>query len=343
MAWNISHTNNSLYTSDNHCTIQTIYLVYLPVVIVLGSISNIVTIFVFRQRKLKTLSVSFYIYIYAIVNMLNLYLIYGIEWMSCVANVRSPEILADWMCCVYQFMYRMVAYSAIWILVLAMLDRYIAVHHPKRAVTMCQMFMAKLAVVIVFVLLLAVSVHSMWSYELIDTGCEPVFNDLHATIWRWTSATCYVFIPLMMLFVTNFVMIFDKCVYRHRPVSPGGTRDTSPVDLTNTVLALSCTYTMFTTPATVVNILNVIDIDHDANFRIQLSEISNLIPCLNPIIVVFVCMIFSRTFRTELIDSVCHMWSANRAAPEVNLVTMTKHTATDTRDLDLDECYGTLL
>ncbi|OWF48137.1 G-protein coupled receptor 183 [Mizuhopecten yessoensis] len=285
-----------------HCKMQEEVLIsFIPIIILIGTISNVLCILVFRRKKLRNQSIGFYLIAYAVINLMNLYLSYGMSWLSLVADMTHFENYTDWGCRIWEFVYRIVAYSGIWILVSALVDRYISICHPSIAERMCQVFMAKIALVLVFTGICVISVHAMWSYELMRGTCVPIQEDLLSVIWRWMSASCYVFIPLFTLLLLNLATTIEMCSLSRRRTSR------VPTDLTYTVLVLSSVYLLLAVPATVVNIIdNSISVRHYDNDTLMYNLgigrfISDLLSCLNPVIMFFICVLFSKTFRAEFL------------------------------------------
>lgn len=290
------------------CTLydlQNSFLLYvLPILIVVGTIGNVLTIIVIKRTKLCEFSVGFYLYVYAIDNLLTIYVVYGLTWLSHVAEIPEVENVSDGICRLWSFIYRMIMHSGVWFVTAALIDRYISVAHPDKALGMCQVFMSKIAVLIILIGMVVISVHGMWSYELNYHGmCFPTEDDLHYKIWRWTSAMCYTFIPMVVLFVLSVLIVCGMCT-RHQ--NPRVTmRDTDPSDLLTLVLSLAIIFLVLSLPATIVNIVItnltkdfLMDGVYMNRFHI-VQHITNGLTCGNPVVLFFVCVMFSPSFRQE--------------------------------------------
>lgn len=274
-----------------------------PILIILGSIGNILTILVMRRPPFCHYSISFYIAAYAFTSLLTLYLFLGSEWVAFIAKVKTIDNQSDWLCRLWQFISRAITYSSIWFVVAMTIDRYIIIWQSKHVPSMCTIFMAKFVAVIIMVGLVVISIHAMWLYELMGQ-CYFFHNeDLHAVIWPWMSASFYSFIPLTLIFIFDVLILTGLCLKR-----PAKSRHNEqlPMVLTYTTLVLSMVYFIFVIPPTVINVVDSTFPPswlHDRKFRIQLAKariISHFIATGNTVTIFYICLFFSRTFRTEL-------------------------------------------
>ncbi|OWF41796.1 hypothetical protein KP79_PYT18039 [Mizuhopecten yessoensis] len=308
------------------CTLhdlQSSFILYiLPTLVVIGTIGNILTVIVIKKTKLCEFSVGFYLYVYAIDNLLTLFVAYGLAWLSHIADIPEVENLSDWICRLWSFLYRMVMHSGIWFVTAALIDRYISVTHPDKAMAMCQVFMSKIAVLIILIGMVVISVHGMWTYELNYSGvCHPNLDDLHYKIWRWTSALCYTFVPMCILFVLSLMLLCGMCT-RHQ--NPRVTmRDTDPSDLVTLVLSLAIIFLVLSLPATIVNIVYtnlsreyLQDYEYMNKFGI-VQHVTNGLTCGNPVVLFFVCVFFSPSFRQE-IKHLCLRWRKSTRSTAAN-------------------------
>lgn len=287
-----------------------IHLYVPPVLIFIGTFGNVLVLLTLRQRNLNRLSVCVYFAAYAIGNLLMLYLTIGTEWMSHILEKPSITSLADWICRLWQFLEKVITFAGIWFVVAMTIDRHISIWHPEKADAMCTKFMAKFAVISIIVGLVVISIHAMWIYELMPTGCYMLYmpNDLHVLIWPWLSASCYSFIPMTLLFLFDIILLLGICL-KH-PLKQRQNHDNTPVDITYLTLALSMLFFLLSAPATVINIVdyNIPPAwvkDSDLMFQLNIARlIGQLMLLLNPGIFFFVCMIVSSTMRREMFNMI---------------------------------------
>lgn len=299
--------------------LEILFQVYLPpVLIVLGTVGNCLTIFVMRRKNLCQCSISFYITAFACCSLVMLYLFLGTEWISKIFNQKSVDEKADWLCPVWQFISRVISYSGIWFVVAMMIDRYIVIWHPKQFSTLCTLFMAKFVAIIIFVGLVVISIHAMWTFELMDNGCYTYHpeNDVHSVIWTWVAASFYSYIPLALIFIFNVLIFTGICL--KRPFKSHQTQDHHSLLFTYTTLATSMFYFLLVMPATIINIVEHTyppSWQQDKELVTQLAKANltaHYMAWLNMTIIFFMCFFFSRTFRVELWDMLCSLCCRHR-------------------------------
>ncbi|KAK3085737.1 hypothetical protein FSP39_008014 [Pinctada imbricata] len=297
--------------------LDNIFQIYIPpVMIVLGSIGNLLTLAVMKRKSFQNASIGFYLIAYAISCLLTLYLLLGSEWLTKILKVKGIDERADWMCRLWQFIVRVFSYSGIWFVVAMLIDRYIVIWHPKRANALSSKFMAKFVVVIIFVGLVVISIHAMWTYELMpNSGCYMFHreDDIHAMIWPWVSAGFYSYIPLMLVFVFNVLILTGLCL--KRPWKMHQSQENTSLLLSYTTIGLSMLYFILVLPATVMNIVNITYPPswlQNQELMVQIHKAmyaTHYMAWLNTTILFHVCIVFSRTFRKEfwemLTSSLC--------------------------------------
>lgn len=275
------------------------YAFILPVFIVMGIIGNSITLCVFRRDRMRKMSVCFYLSAYALDNILTTLVTSFMEWIHMV--VATPHIThwTDWGCKLWQFSIRVVIYAGAWIIVAMTADRFLSLWYPKKSVTVCTVFWAKFAVSLILIGLVFVSVHAMWTYEVITEGCFPAQGDLHAQIWPWLSGGCYSFLPLALIFLLDNLLLVKMCMKRN-----------CPPDFTFTVFSLSLLFALLATPATVINVVdfslsrNALE---DSEFMKTLDTVRivcQLFAFLNPSGLFWVCLAVSKKFRAELCEMI---------------------------------------
>ncbi|XP_061166494.1 G-protein coupled receptor 183-like [Saccostrea echinata] len=300
--------------------LELLFQVYLPpVLIILGTVSNCLTIFIMKRKNIRQCSISFYITAYACSSLLMLYLFLGTEWITKIFNQKSLDEKADWLCRVWQFISRVISYSGIWFVVAMMIDRFVVIWHPKQFSSLCTIFMAKFVAIIIFVGLVVISIHAMWTFELMhNSGCYPYHreNDIHSLIWPWVAASFYSYIPLALIFIFNVLIFTGICL--KRPFKAHQTREHHSLLFTYTTLGTSMFYFLLVMPATIINVVDMTYPPswlHDYELMIQLTKArftAHYMAWLNTTIIFFMCLFFSRTFRLELWDMLCSVCCRHR-------------------------------
>ena len=287
--------------------IVALYIV--PVLVVIGTVGNGLILVTVRQRNLSNWSICFYLAAYAVVNIFILIPIIGLEWVCKVTETKYLTELTDWTCKLWQFVMNVVVYSGIWFVFAMLVDQYIAIWLPLKAPSMCNIFMAKFATIIIAVGLVVISIHTIWTYELFNNGCyinnSP--DDLLTLIWPWVTLSSCVIIPLTLIVL--FLILVVSGVLTKSTWKKSSSNYQVPIDITFMVIALSVFFVIFMTPATVLNIINKNMPnswlhDQETYYKFQLAAtIGELLSRMNPTFSFCMCFAFSSTFRQELVET----------------------------------------
>ena len=316
---NYTNINSTDMFCGTICRLQNdLYKYILPVIVVTGSIGNTATLLVFRKGKFGKMSVGVYMYAYSVINLVNLFLIFGQSWVADTFELESIGNLSEWTCKVWNFLYRVMTYSCVWFIVALTVDRYICVCHSLDAKRLCTVFLANITVVFILVGLIFVSVHAMWSHANLDGKCTIYpYDDLHITIWRWVSMSSYCFIPFIALFLLDARLII--AIWRKRKKLMKSQRSYT---FTSATLAISVMYLLLNLPATITNIMEY----SEGSSRLSMERaISDFLSCGNPTIFFFMCLIFSKTFRSELVLLLRKKAKTRNVSNDINLPNINKY------------------
>ncbi|XP_052817807.1 probable G-protein coupled receptor 139 [Mya arenaria] len=297
---------------------KVIELYVVPILVVTGAIGNCLILLTVRQRNMRNWSICFYLAAYAVGNIIILVPMVGAEWLCHVTSTVYITKLTDWTCKLWQFIMGVTIYSGIWFVFAMLVDQYIAIWLPYKAQSLCTIFMAKFAIVIIIIGLTVVSVHAIWTYELFQNGCYILHtpNDLLTLVWPWVSLSFYCIIPLVLIFI--FIALVLYGTFTKTTWKKSASNYQVPMDITVMTIALSIFYVIFVTPATVINIIKINLPNswlHDEEFYRNLVTIvvvvGDLLTYLNPTLAFVICFAFSSTFRLELKEKIRCMCCEN--------------------------------
>ena len=280
----------------------------IPVLVLLGTLGNTLILVTTRQRNLSNWSICFYLAAYAIGNILILVPMSGLEWVCKMADWKYITHMSDWTCKLWQFLMHVIIYSGIWFVVAMLIDQFIALWLPLKAMSMCTVFMAKFATIMIIVGLIVISIHAIWTYELFPSGCyinhQP--NDILTTVWPWVSLGFYFVLPLLLILF--FILVLFIAVFRKNEWKKSSSNYQVPTDVTLMTIALAMLYVLFAAPATVIQVIHMNLPNawlHDAAFMHSFAiahDICSFVVHLNPALSCLICITFSSTFRNELRD-----------------------------------------
>ncbi|KAK2180351.1 hypothetical protein NP493_447g05034 [Ridgeia piscesae] len=269
-----------------------------PTFIIAGSIGNMtVAAILYRHQLTWQHSICFYMFVYALLNTLVLNLAFGLNWLPFVVRVRHVMEIADWMCRVYQLIFRIITYFPAWIIVAMMVDRVVSPSSSLRHV--CTIFVAELVTVFIFIGLVAISIHAMWMYELMNGECyilEP--PNFMTIVWPWIAATFYSYIPFVALLTLNVLL----CLRWHHIVVSYSVKQHQ---FTRATLLVSVSYILCNFPILLVNFIDRAQPSwlhawHNFVRFLVVHEVCQLIGCLHHAITFVIYFSTMSLFRCSL-------------------------------------------
>lgn len=189
-------------------------LILPPILILMATCGNVTGLLVVNGSvRLNQISASIYLRVYFVVSTLVLFLGTGQTWICVLTG--SPFIwnATDYACRLWEFGSGVIFYYPIWLLVAFATDRWLLVSRSRHAYLVDSVFAAKVVCLAILSGLVTVSVHAMWTFELLphgQCGITADSDDLHSVIWPWISVTMYSFLPLALLFVYSVRLLLLK-------------------------------------------------------------------------------------------------------------------------------------
>lgn len=222
-------TNSNMYSYEmilmdyKEYRINKCLLLYMPpIILVIGIFGNIFAFIILRQ-SMSRISTYFYLAILALADLI--VLIFGLLrlWVKELTDVDLRD-QSEWTCKVIITVLYTCSIFSVWLIVAVTVERYIAVCHPLQASILCSVQRAKAVTIVIFVVLLAIHSHFLWtvglSYTVFNTSsvatCEglPQFSVLVHTVWPWVDSVLYSLLPSLILFILNCLIIRQVYVAR---------------------------------------------------------------------------------------------------------------------------------
>ena len=152
---------------------QTIYWIrigYTPVLVVLGTVANIITSIATMRSVLRKLSSSHYLCAISLVNSLYLIMLL-LKWLTELGyNVYHRPImcqLTDMLCNISSFL-------SIWITVALCVDRYIAISWPPESPKMCTVIRARIVITLMVVISLIIYLNTSLTVGVVESSRGPL-------------------------------------------------------------------------------------------------------------------------------------------------------------------------
>ena len=182
-----------------------------PVVILAGTVGNIMTFMVLIRRRMRRTPVYFYLAMLACADTSVLYLSGFKTWLRVMTGIEILH-LSDSMCkiCMFCFL-QSLHLSALFIVAITM-DRFLTLWFPFNETSLCVIRKAKIMSLIFFVALLLYNVHVFWTIGLQEIDgykmCNPLReNTFMCNIFPWLKLSLYTLVPFFIVFALNCATI----------------------------------------------------------------------------------------------------------------------------------------
>lgn len=230
---NENSTNAEVFIEQK---IENVLMKYvLPIVILVGTIGNVLSFVVLLRSRMRSTSVYFYLMVLAAADTMVLYVSAFKTWIFLLTGFELLNASNE-ACKIVFFLLLVSFHLAAWIIVLITLDRFIAVWFPLKATTMCVLSRARAATIILILTVFVYQLHVFWTFELqwhrqtqrmrcMPTKGHQHFNQLPFNILKVVT---YSFLPFLIIMVLNVAIIVRL---RKTPIAlihgGGGGHDTS--------------------------------------------------------------------------------------------------------------------
>jgi hypothetical protein len=184
-----------------------------PVIILIGTVCNILTFIVMRRKKMRHQSTYFYMAVLAIAD--EMVLIVGcLNFWVYLYTGKNVVLLSNVACKIVCVLLYGTFHFSVWTVVIMTIERFIAVALPLQASHLCTVKRAKMAIVMLALIILLVNVHFLFTHALVERhnemGCQTTtdaYEMFMHKIWPWIDASVYSFIPLTLLIIFNILII----------------------------------------------------------------------------------------------------------------------------------------
>jgi hypothetical protein len=305
MYHNYSNESNFTFILDHvhpsHPVSEFIYNYICPIFVPIGIICNLLTFIVLLRPPINNISVSVYLKAYSLAAMLTWTLLIKLNWVLDKAELRHFSRMSQISCRIWSFLTCIVTFSGFWFITGAAVDRVFILWTPKRAQCLCTVFMAKNAVVFIMIGLTAVSIHSLWMYDMSpNQDCYFVRDEYFNQLWLWTSGFLLGCLPLILLFTFGNLMIIRFCLKHHGRQIPDISKN--EMDVTYTVMIISITVFTCAMPSNILHFMHIIDMEN-GNRLTLLMEFASYISWICYLCVFFVLITRCNVFRDSLKDA----------------------------------------
>jgi hypothetical protein len=248
--------------------LREIEVCYSLTLIVLGSIGNVISVFVFFTTKLKKLSSSLYLAALAISDT-GFLIALLITWLN---SFGVPLFKTSGMCEIDIYLTYVCSFLSAWLVVAFTVERFVAVRHPLRRTSMCTVARAKIVLVSLTTLALILYVPCFWLTR-IETHEDPAVCSLNpefmvlATVINHVDFILTFILPFLVIATLNAwisFMVWQSARIRralmHMPHSAGIPQRpvrslSSPAKVTKMLLAVSSAFLCLNLPSYVLRVM----------------------------------------------------------------------------------------
>ena len=292
-----------------------------PIIIIFGSIGNIISIFVFSQKDLRSKSTSVLLIALGIVDTILLNAGLLPLWISEVIDIDIITLTAVG-CKLHLFFAFTPIYCSAWILVAITIERLFAVVSPIRSREIFSHRRAVYLVIIIIVCIGVLNVHFLWTHSLYDFDGEIIcsFMDeyivFYENVFFYLDAVIASYIPFMIMLVCNIaiISIVFKANKKRESMSTFSKETPGRMGQMTTILLL-LNFTFLFTTSPVVIVTSFFDVlfwsgkDPDMESFYLAHNVTALLSYLNSSLNFVLYCLSGEKFRSDLsniMSKICH-------------------------------------
>lgn len=326
----MSGVNLTVYKEDHIG--KAINLYYPPILIIVGTIGNILSFIVYVKPKYRGRTSPTYIAVMSVLDTIMLFL--GLLQYWILFNF-APKSLTDAHCKGMFFVVNFFGNFSHWLIVLFTIDRFLAVCLPVQSVSLRTMHRAKISLVVLGLTAFVKNLHYLWTTDFFfnaNTGTAACAFGLR-TKTKWVSAyqtfevTISSILPFIMILVLNTLIIreirtrrkiFIAAFQKNNTLCSTATMDTGGANteattvknksfdypLTKVLLVVSMCFIITTCPLLVFRLYyakfdNTVDPERTAKYNMW-HHVWHKLWYTNNGINFFLYSMFSKLFRQDL-------------------------------------------
>lgn len=290
-----------------------LWIYFSPIIFILGLGGNILTLAVMCRKRMRGTTTSVYMPVMAVFDTLALS--FGIipEWFKACGFIVFREIHPA-ICKLGKFGFYTTSDTAIWVLVLFTVDRFVAVCFPLQKTRICVPRRSKIACAVVFALSVVKNLHVFWtrgaeynSSGQLVTNCgktNPASQAFESLYRPWMALVLISIIPFCILLVCNSVIIWTLTRSRFVQMRQmEATTDRSQTFKQTTMMCLSVSFVFLI--CVIPSIVVLIGKPHwtkTPNYAYEVAKaVSNQLAYFNHSVNFFLYCMTGQKFRSELV------------------------------------------
>ncbi|XP_060578050.1 FMRFamide receptor-like [Ruditapes philippinarum] len=182
-----------------------------PILIIVGTFGNILSICVLLRPKLRCSTTMFYLTCLSFGDLFTLYTGLLRYWISKAFDVDVRHF-SNATCKIHAFLVYLSLDFTVWILVSVTIDRCLRVSMPFKAKIICTLKRSRYVIAVILFLLVIKNMHFLWNLQLVDTSeCDAkteAVSNLLKYVWPWIDFSTFCLIPFSIMIACNIKIIY---------------------------------------------------------------------------------------------------------------------------------------
>ena len=281
-------------------------------IVILGFVGNLLVIIVVTSNKQMRNTTNLLIINLAIADLS--FIIICVPFTGLIYAMTFWPFGHAW-CKIYQYMVNVTAYESVYTLVLMSLDRYLAVVHPIRSMTIRTERNAYMFIILSWALIFVLNIPVLISYEVVvyNYGREnrsacvnpKLIIDIHTGRSFYGSFFAFAYVLPLALVCMLYGLMLKRLLYG---VSPGGNQSSESIRckkrVTRMVVIVVAIFAVCWMPIQLILMIQYFGTYPDSLTFIAIQIASNCLAymnsCVNPILYAFLSDNFRKSFRKVL-------------------------------------------
>lgn len=190
-----------------------------PILIIFGTVGNVLSIIVLSSRKFNRWSSSVYLLGLAVADLCALYIGLMRQWIkySFDSDIRHFHPV---LCKIHWWLMYTCADVPVWILTAITVERLISTMCPYKSKAICTKNRAKIVLIVIVISALAINSHLLYGFgkleiaaanETLVIPCAPItdaYRQFFGKVWTWIDLCKYSLVPFALLSTGNICIIY---------------------------------------------------------------------------------------------------------------------------------------
>ncbi|XP_045210919.1 thyrotropin-releasing hormone receptor-like [Mercenaria mercenaria] len=196
-----------------------IWQIVSPVLIIFGTVGNVLSIIVLSKRKFNRWASTVYLLGLAVADLFALYVGLMRQWIKYLfdSDIRAVHPV---LCKVHWWLMYTCADVPVWILTAITIERLISTLCPYKSKTICTKHRAKVILALIVVGALSINSHLLYGFGKLEISgpnvtiiipCAPMtdeYDHFFGKVWTWIDLCKYSLLPFALLSTGNICIIY---------------------------------------------------------------------------------------------------------------------------------------